>query len=96
MDSSRAPVAAGLRVPAPLITLRSWTARRCRPSRDATFCAISPATSEERARLIRELVVSNPGMADVLRELESMTRPKDAFEVPPSAPGQAGGRSRGR
>jgi hypothetical protein len=39
------------------------------------------ATSGERARLIRELVTRNPGMADLLIELESDEALRVRFEV---------------
>ena len=39
------------------------------------------ATSEERARLIGELVDRNPGMAEVLMELESSEDLRARFEI---------------
>jgi hypothetical protein len=39
------------------------------------------ATSEERARLIGELTRRNPGMADVLADLEASDTLRDRFEL---------------
>jgi hypothetical protein len=39
------------------------------------------ATSEERARLIGELTQRNPGMADLLADLEANDTPRDRFEL---------------
>jgi hypothetical protein len=39
------------------------------------------ATSEERARLIGELTRRNPGMADLLADLEADDTPRDRFEL---------------
>ena len=39
------------------------------------------ATSEERARLIGELTQRNPGMADLLADLESDDTLRDRFEL---------------
>ena len=41
------------------------------------------ATSEERARLIGELTERNPGMADVLADLEVNDTLRDRFELEP-------------